>query len=171
MPLHFDGIARVGLYCGTLRQMVLAFKNGRAEYDAPLARLAQAALEGVEFSGKIELFVPVPLHWSRRLVRGYNQSALLARRIAGKSNLVSTDLVRVRRTRPQSQMTSVRQRAENVADAFAVRADHHFTGRTICLVDDVKTSGATLNECARTLKQAGAANVFAVVVAVAGQDN
>jgi predicted amidophosphoribosyltransferase len=57
-----------------------------------------------------------------------------------------------------------------VAGAFAVRRGHRFAGRNICLVDDIKTTGATLNECAKTLKETGAAKVFAVVLAVAGQD-
>jgi len=63
----------------------------------------------------------------------------------------------------------VKQRAANVAGAFAVRWGHNFTGKEICLVDDVKTTGATLNECAKTLKEAGASKVFALVLAVAGQ--
>jgi predicted amidophosphoribosyltransferase len=67
-------------------------------------------------------------------------------------------------------MTSPAARARNVAGAFAVHDRHHFTGRKICLVDDIKTSGATLNECASVLKRAGADKVFALVLAVAGQN-
>jgi predicted amidophosphoribosyltransferase len=67
-------------------------------------------------------------------------------------------------------MASPAARAKNVADAFAVRHGHNFTERRICLVDDIKTTGATLNECAKTLKQAGASKVFALVLAVAGQN-
>jgi predicted amidophosphoribosyltransferase len=60
-------------------------------------------------------------------------------------------------------------RTKNVAGAFAVRQGHKFKGTKICLVDDIKTTGATLNECAKTLKEAGASKVFALVLAVAGQ--
>jgi len=60
-------------------------------------------------------------------------------------------------------------RDRNVAGAFAVREDHPFAGKTVCLIDDIKTTGATLNECARTLKAAGASKVYALVLAVAGQ--
>ena len=67
-------------------------------------------------------------------------------------------------------MVSPAARARNVAGAFAVRYGHKFTGRVVCLVDDVKTTGATLNECAKTLKEAGASKVFALVLAVAGQN-
>jgi predicted amidophosphoribosyltransferase len=66
-------------------------------------------------------------------------------------------------------MPSPIARAKNVSGAFAVRYGHKFTGKKICLVDDIKTTGATLNECAKTLKEAGAERVFALVLAVAGQ--
>jgi predicted amidophosphoribosyltransferase len=79
------------------------------------------------------------------------------------------DLARIRYTKSQPAMASPAARARNVAGAFAVRRGHEFTGRSICLVDDIKTTGATLNECAKTLKEAGASKVFALVLAVAGQ--
>jgi predicted amidophosphoribosyltransferase len=67
-------------------------------------------------------------------------------------------------------MASAAARARNVAGAFAVRKGHNFAGRNLCLIDDIKTTGATLNECAKTLKQAGASKIFALVLAVAGQN-
>jgi competence protein ComFC len=109
------------------------------------------------------------LHFSRRLVRGYNQSRVLIRKLKHPSARVSTDLVRIRRTKIQPTMASVAARRKNVAGAFAARYRHKFAGRNICLVDDIKTTGATLDECAKTLKQAGASKVFALVLAVAGQ--
>ena len=167
----FDSIARCGLYAKSLRAMILGFKNGKTELDSVLALLANAALEGSGFSSEIELFVPVPLHWSRRLARGYNQSRVLAARLRHPTARIGTKLVRIRRTRLQPAAASAAARARNVAGAFAVRRGHDFAGRTICLVDDIKTSGSTLNECARVLKQAGASRVFALVLAIAGQDS
>jgi len=67
-------------------------------------------------------------------------------------------------------MATPAARARNVAGAFAVRRRHQFTGRKVCLVDDIKTTGATLNECAKTLKERGASKVYALVLAVAGQN-
>ncbi|MGD2093885.1 MAG: ComF family protein [Phycisphaerales bacterium] len=166
---HFDRIARSGIYSRVLQQMILSFKNGRTELDSALGFLANAALQASYFYNDIELFVPVPLHFSRRLVRGYNQSRVLIRKLKHPSARVGTDLVRIRRTKIQPTMTSVAARRKNVAGAFAVRYRHRFAGRNICLVDDIKTTGATLNECARTLKRAGALKVFALVLAVAGQ--
>jgi len=166
---HFDGIARAGVYSDSLKEMILSFKKGRADLDSVLGFLANSALEGGSFHEKVELFVPVPLHWSRRLVRGYNQSMLIVRKLMLSRGKINTELVRIRRTKLQAATSSFSARARNVAGAFAVRKGNPFTGRTICLVDDIKTSGATLNECARVLKEAGASHVFALVLAVAGQ--
>jgi competence protein ComFC len=167
--IYFDRIARAGVYDQSLRAMILAFKNGRTELAAVLAFLANSALQTSDFRRDVELFVPVPLHWSRRLHRGYNQSHVLARKLKHATARINTDLVRIRRTTAQPTMTSFAARARNVAGAFAVRKGHRFASRRVCLVDDIKTSGATLNECASVLKQAGAAQVFALVLAVAGQ--
>jgi ComF family protein len=166
---YFDGIARVGFYRDSLQQMILAFKHDRTDLLSILAPLANAALQGSPFCGEVDLFVPVPLHWTRRLLRGYNQSYLIAKSLDHPHARVSTDLVRVRRTRPQPVANTLSARARNVAGAFAVRKDHPFTGKTICLIDDIKTSGATLSECAKTLKEAGAKKVYTLVLAVAGQ--
>jgi competence protein ComFC len=169
--VRFDRIARAGIYEHTLRKMILSFKNGRTELDSVLGFLINSALQGSGFIGDIEFFVPVPLHWTRRLMRGYNQSHLLIKNLEHDKAKISTDLVRIRRTRSQPTMTSPAARKKNVAGAFAVRYRHKLAGRKICLVDDIKTTGATLNECAKTLKQAGALEVFALVLAVAGQKN
>jgi len=167
--IHFDQIARAGIYAQSLQKMILDFKNGKTELDSVLGFLANSALQGSGFYNDIELFVPVPLHWSRRLARGYNQSQVLIKKLKHPTAPIRTNLVRIRRTKAQPTMTSPTARARNVAGAFAVRCGHDFTGRKICIVDDIKTTGATLNECAKTVKQAGAAKVFALVLAVAGQ--
>jgi ComF family protein len=168
-PFHFDGIARAGVYAESLQRMILAFKHDRTDLVTVLAPLADAAFQGSPFYDDIDLLVPVPLHWTRRLQRGYNQSHLIARGLTHPRARISTDLVRIRRTRAQPLAATAPARARNVAGAFAVREDHPFAGKTLCLVDDIKTTGATLNECGRILKEAGAAKVYALVLAVAGQ--
>lgn len=168
--IYFDQIARSGVYGQALRKMILSFKKGRTELDSTLSFLNNSALEGSGFVNDIELFVPVPLHFSRRLIRSYNQSLVLAKRLKHPTAGINTELVRIRRTKSQPTMASTAARAKNVAGAFAVRRGHNFTGKNICLVDDIKTTGATLNECARVLKEAGASKVFALVLAVAGQN-
>jgi ComF family protein len=151
--------------------MILSFKfYGQTELDSVLGFLANSTLEASGFSHEIEFFVPVPLHWTRRLVRGYNQSLILAKKLRHQSAKINTELVRIRRTKSQPAMATAAARARNVAGAFAVRRRHRLVGRNVCLVDDIKTTGATLNECAKTLKEAGASKVFALVLAVAGQN-
>jgi ComF family protein len=151
--------------------MILKFKHDRTELRESLGQLIKSALENCEFADDIEMLVPVPLHWLRRLARGYNQSLLIAKQLKRRGFRIVADLVRIRNTRQQSGCTTFNKRAKNVAGAFAVRKGHPFTGKNICLVDDIKTSGATLNECARVLKQTGAAKVYAAVIAIAGQDS
>jgi competence protein ComFC len=150
--------------------MILSFKNGRTELDSTLAFLLNSALQASTFYKDIEIFVPVPLHWSRRLARGYNQSLVLAKKLKHPTARISTDLVRIRRTKYQPMTASPAARARNVAGAFAVRYGHRFADKKVCLIDDIKTTGATLNECAKVLKEAGAVKVFALVLAVAGQN-
>ena len=167
---YFDHIIRAGIYTDPLQKMILSFKlRQKTELDKTLSFLAQTALEASDFPNQIAFFVPVPLHWSRRLSRGYNQSCLLAKKLKSPTAAVNTDLVRIRRTEYQTQMATVASRAKNVKDAFTIRRRHKFAGAKVCLVDDIKTTGATLNECAKVLKQAGADRVFAIVLAVAGQ--
>jgi ComF family protein len=168
--IHFDQIARSGIYGEALQQMILSFKKGRTELDSSLGFLINAALQGSVFVNDIDFFVPVPLHWWRRLTRGYNQSLVLTKRLKHPTAQINTDLVRIRNTKSQTVMASPAARARNVAGAFAVRLRHQLEGRNVCLVDDIKTTGATLNECAKTLKEAGASKVFALVLAVAGQN-
>ena len=165
----FDNIARAGVYAKSLKDMIVGLKRGKTELDLVLGSLADSALQGSGFAHEIEFIVPVPLHWSRRLVRGYNQSLALAKRLKHEGAQISTELVRVRRTKFQPTMQTAAARARNVKGAFAVRRGHRFAERSICLVDDIKTTGATLNECAKTLKEAGASKVFALVLSVAGQ--
>lgn len=149
--------------------MILKLKHDRAELKVTLGRLTKSALESSDFANDIDMLVPVPLHWLRRLSRGYNQSLLIAKQLKQPGVKINDSLVRIRNTKQQTDCTTFNKRAKNVAGAFAVRVGHPFAGKNICLVDDIKTSGATLSECAKVLKQAGAAKVFAAVIAVAGQ--
>jgi competence protein ComFC len=170
MEFHVDGLARSGIYADALRKMIVSFKRDRTELARHLSMLAEPALRSSHFYDDIEMFVPVPLHWRRRLSRGYNQAEILAKNIRHPRAKVSYDLARIRNTKMQPAV-SFAQRKANVEGAFAVRWRHRFDGKTVCLVDDVRTTGATLNECAKVLKEAGAKKVYAVVLATAGQQN
>ena len=108
----------------------------------------------------------MPLHPKRLRERGYNQSALLAKELGKLTNLLVVDdcLIRQQHTSPQARTATVEERQSNVAEAFICRNDG-LRNRQVILIDDVATSGATLNACAKALKVAGAASVWGLVMA------
>ncbi|MBE3111648.1 MAG: ComF family protein [Acidobacteria bacterium] len=113
-----------------------------------------------------DVMVPVPLFPRRERVRGYNQSALLARALARKMGLPTEEqtLVRARNTASQARTGNVDERKVNVRDAFECRG-RQLAGKRVLLVDDVSTTGATLDSCARALLSGGAASVWAFTFA------
>ena len=177
-PLPYDGLARVGPYKDPLKGLILAYKYGRQQDLGPvLGRLLAERVALAPWADLVDLVVPVPLHWRRRVGRGFNQATALAQEVVRATGrpLVARlrrgearRLLRVRPTPHQTRLPAGR-REENVRGAFAVRGEESAVqGRRLLLVDDVLTSGATVGECARVLKRAGAASVFAAVLAVAG---
>lgn len=112
------------------------------------------------------VLVPIPLHRSRERERGFNQAELLARALGERLSLpVAPALHRIRATEQQTALDSYRERRVNVAGAFRVTDPAAVAGRTVVLVDDVFTSGATLGEAARALRRIGCRTVWAVVIA------
>lgn len=166
-----DGRAAL-LYHGQARALVLALKHGdRSELARPAARwMAQA---GKPLFRPDMLIAPVPLHWSRLLKRRYNQSALLAHALGREVGLsVCPDLlVRHKRT-PALEGKTASQRAETLRNAIAVhpRRSKMLKGRSVLLVDDVMTSGATLAACTRVCLEAGAAHISVLVLARVAKD-
>jgi len=155
-PFRFDGVMRQAIY-------QLKYRNLRA-LAAPLAQLLNDYLTTKPVSG--EVLVPVPLHRQRLRERGYNQSSLLARKLGKLTNLPVVDdcLIRKRHAPPQARTSTVEERQSNVADAFASR-DQRLRGTQVLLIDDVSTSGATLDACAAALKAAGVTSVWGLVLA------
>lgn len=119
------------------------------------------------FRAAASLLVPVPLAPKRFNERGFNQALLLAAAL-GKILAIPVDtntLLRIKETKPQVECETSQERQKNVLGAFALRESGDLKGKTILLVDDIYTSGATMNECARLLKRAGARTVWGVAVA------
>jgi ComF family protein len=158
-----------------LRTWVLALKHGgRRDLAQPLGSMLARSLAEQAARGKLELegalVSSVPLHPVRQFVRGYDQAALLARFFALELGLPCIRaLLRTMATAPQGSPGSSSRQA-NVRGAFRARrsAARRLSGRTVLLVDDVVTSGATAQECARCLRRAGAARVIVVCLARAG---
>lgn len=155
-------VAAVGPYDGRLREVIHALKyDGRQSVAPPLARL-MAAIACETLAGA-DLVVPVPLHRARQRARGFNQAEDLARGLGRPLALV---LRRIRATRSQVELPAA-ERSGNVRGAFALRRpfDPRVRGATIVLVDDVATTGATLEACARPLLAAGASEVRGLTAA------
>ena len=110
--------------------------------------------------------MPVPIHRRRTRERGYNQSSLLSRELARLTELPTVDgcLIRWRQASPQARAATAAERKQNVTGAFSCR-DGRLAGKQVIIVDDVSTSGATLDACAAALKAAGAASVWGLVLA------
>lgn len=150
----------VGPYTGTLRAIVHALKyDGYRSLARVLGRLLRE--HGSEVIGAADIAVPVPLHRRRARERGFNQAEDLAREIGLP---VVCALRRVRATPSQTSLPAARRHA-NVRDAFALRRGIDVRGRRILIVDDVCTTGATMEACARVLRRAGAADVSALTAA------
>ncbi len=155
------------LYDEGSRNLVLHLKHADALAGVPvLARWMQRA--GAELLGEADLLVPVPLHWARLFKRRYNQSAELARAIARLTGVpaLPDGLVRIRRT-PSQGAFSREQRRANVRDAFQAKDRYRsrINGARIVLIDDVMTTGATLEACTAALRNGGAAQVDALTLA------
>ena len=160
-PPVFDRARAVALHDGHARAFVHRLKfSDRLDLAGPMGRMMAAA--GHEVLEAADGLVPVPLHWTRALWRRFNQSALLAEEIAGISRVgVLHDVLRRRKRTTQQVGLSRAERIANLQGAFVVppEALALVDGRRLVLVDDVHTTGATLNACARVLRRAGATQV------------
>lgn len=156
---RFTSARSAFLYTGAAREVLLAFKNGGREYLAAQMAPPMARAGGDWFEDQ-PVLVPVPLHRWRFWQRGFNQSALLAQAIARQKHCdVMVDaLLRIRPTR-RSRGMSRKQRAANVRGVFRVNDPEVVIGRTVILIDDVLTTGATAQACARLLLRKGAKKV------------
>jgi len=162
---EIDGIRSPFLFDGPMRKAIhqLKYQNLKAISSCLAAfladYLASNALPG-------EVLVPVPLHPKKLKQRGYNQSCLLARELSKliKLPVIEDCLMRVKQAQPQVKAVNVKERQENVADAFT-SCDEELADKQIILIDDVRTSGATLESCAKALKNKGAISVWGLTVA------
>ena len=160
-PPVVDQARAIGVHDGSLRSIIHAFKyGGHRSLARPLAARMRAA--GSTLVAGSSAAIPVPLHGSRRRRRGFNQAADLARHLGLP---VVHALVRTRATSTQTALPADERRA-NVASAFRpARSAARLRGTTVLLIDDVRTTGATLDACATALKEAGVRRVVALTAA------
>lgn len=163
-PPTFDRARSFGVYEGHLRQLIHLLKYERMRPLAgPLADGMATVLESFPVP---DLLMPVPLFRTRRWQRGFNQALALTRELSRRTAIPfeKRALQRSRATQPQAGL-SYAERRRNVQGAFVVSQRHRVSGRTILVIDDVMTTGATLDACARSLKAAGAKAVLTLTVA------
>lgn len=156
-----------GVYDGSLMKAIHNFKYGKKlSLAQPLSAMTGEAFFRTWAPAEIDLIIPVPLHISRLRSRGFNQAYLLmnnwTKETTAKRNCFI--LSRAKATPPQASLTR-EQRQHNISKAFEVTSSEQITGKRILLIDDVLTTGATINECARILMQHGAQFVDALTLA------
>jgi len=159
----FAGLRSAMAYRDVSRKAVLSLKFEGVSALAPRmgALMAEAF---AAWSPPVDAIVPVPLGWLRRRTRGYNQAELLAAEVSRRTGLPLEPgtVRRARRTAPQARQPDEASRRENIRSAFAARRP---ASGSILLIDDVATTGATLDACARALLEAGASRVFCLTFA------
>lgn len=166
-PPHFDSARAHLLHQGPAREMIHAFKyRYKTHLRRPLALLALEGLSGFITRRQPDVIIPVPLHRKRLQSRGFNQAVLLGEVFSTYLSvpMQTGTLARIRETEPQIELSG-EERRRNVRDAFAVACPEAILNRRVLLLDDVMTTGSTVNECAKELKNAGALSVTVATVA------
>lgn len=161
-PKHTDGYVSAYVYNDVSSRMIKRLKYSGARYLAePLADAIKIPSEW-----RFDAVIPVPLYYRRENKRGYNQSELIAKRLCVRIGAVLDKdlLIRTRDTGQQTRLTEA-GRKRNVKGAFA--ADESVKGKSFLIIDDVRTTGATLSECAAELKRFGAERVYTATVCCA----
>lgn len=164
---HFDRVANAVLFEENARRMVIDFKfNGHFWLRDDFVDWLEAAASARFSLPSVDLILPMPITLRHRLDRGFNQCEYLAAELARRIGRVcdSSALRRVGSPRRQAGLRR-EERLANVVGTFAVPRPERISGRTILVIDDVMTTGATLSECAKTLKVAGAWRIFALSLA------
>lgn len=160
----FDAAYSFGFYEAELRRLLHIFKYEKVYTLAPL--LAKRMRSALPRNHGADVIVPVPMHWRKRVARGFNQAELLSSELA-RSIFVPVEKVlrRPRAGAAQASMSFSERRASMRRDAFTVVRPEAVEGRRVLLIDDVFTTGATARACAKALKRAGAAHVTLLTLA------
>ena len=164
---RFDSLSVIYPYEGIVKESITRYKfQDKSSYFRTYAALLKDKItENIDLE-KIDAVMSVPLHRSKKLSRGYNQAQLISRRLAYlmKKQDISNLLTRIIKTESQSGLEG-EKREDNVRGAFEVRHPERLSGKSVLLVDDILTTGSTINECCRILKAAGVRAVHAAVIA------
>jgi ComF family protein len=168
-PVRISGSVRVGHDAGRLAYLIRAYKYAhREELGLLLGDWLVEAVRAANWQDRIEAIVPVPTHWRRRVVQPFYPAERLAALIAQRMAWPNIPMLRRTRAGPHQIGLSYTARIKNVHGAFAVRSGVRLHDARLLLIDDVKTTGATIDECARILLRAGAGEVYVATIVKAG---
>jgi len=168
-PFSLSRVRALGMYAPPFDNLVQAFKySGKTKVGELLGLGLAALVQQDEVLSAADAVCPIPLHPARLRERGFNQSLLLAAAISMSTRIPLAEfLVRAKNTPTQTRKTTHKDRLKNLAGAFRLKSDAGVGGKKVLLVDDVMTTGATLDQAARELLKGGAASVPGAVVAAA----
>jgi len=166
----FSFVAWRFVYSDEMRELIHHFKfNGFSRLRYPLGSEMSETVLGHQELNTADMIIAVPLHRARLRERGYNQSLLLARSVSEHTHIpVIEVLERIKNTLPQATFETAEDKIWNVRGIFTVKNPKTVQGKRIILVDDIFTTGATANECSKTLAGAGAREIMVVTAAYAG---
>jgi len=168
---YYDKGLALFVYEGLVRDMIYRFKyGGHKEYAKYLGEFLSEKIRKERLEEKIDLIIPIPIHSNRRKKRGYNQCEELAKVISKKLNIPmnASVLIRKKETKPQSGL-SFTQRKNNMKDAFELKNTFDIYHKNILLIDDIYTTGATINSCSKLLKKKNANEVYFLTLSI-GRD-
>jgi ComF family protein len=162
---HFSSVVRLGPYKEAWRSAALRLKKAHEETYAHLFAHWWAGKMSPKLPRDCQLVVPVPLHWSRRWERGFNQCHFLARELARQLKIPESRTLRRKRRSEDQKSLSGTERRKNLKQAFELHSSISLKNQKVILVDDVLTTGATADACSRVLVDAGATEVIVAIVA------
>lgn len=165
---YFNSHAYIFKYEGKIRSLIIDYKfNDKAYLCELFVKFLIKNKKICRFFETYDIIIPVPIHKKRKAQRGYNQSELIARRIAVKFNdlrLEEKKLEKQKSTIEQSKLTK-KQRIENAKNVYKINNKEKINNKNIILIDDIYTTGSTANECAKVLKENGAKNIIIITIA------
>ncbi|WP_235715933.1 ComF family protein [Acetivibrio cellulolyticus] len=164
---YFDDIICICEYSGVIKEALIRYKFfNKPSYHRTFAQMLYNKISEMAEWEKVDIIISVPLHCKKEHKRGYNQSHLISKQLGKLLGIeVSKSLlVRTKNTDSQSLLNRS-ERLQNVKDAFRVTNVNAVDGKSILILDDILTTGTTLNECCKVLKNAGASKITAAVVA------
>ncbi len=162
----FNNLVALGIYNGLLKSLIYNFKyEGFKEYGFPLGCLISDKIRQETDYKKIDYTCAIPLHKDKLKQRKFNQSEIIARAIAKKLHIPYCEIFsREKNTQPQHSL-SVEQREKNLKDAFSINPGKNFKEKSILIVDDIYTTGATIHEACLLLKESGVKDIYVAVLA------